>query len=404
VGTALVVALSVAVLRFSEAQEIARLAERAKPSWLLLAIVLQACTYVAQGEIWRGIGRAAQFPLSRVVAFKVSIAKLFVDQALPSGGISGSAAVARYLEDRGMLKPAIMAGVVVNIASYFAVYVLLLLVALLLLSLPAPAGKAMILGSTVFIVCSVMLVIALLVLPGHATSRIARYLARLRPLKNLLGPIEEADVTLVRKPRLLVEACISQLAIVLLDAATVWVLIEALGADASAVAVFASFMISNLFRTIGILPGGLGTFEASSVLTLGLVGVPLPVALSATLLFRGLSFWLPMLPGMWFSQRLFRRRSHDVDHAGVDAYWVLAPEKPLQKWQSSPEGLPSAQATGRLRRFDPNQLREERPLSRLRMLLRQVASPLLLLLVFAAVVAVVRGKSRSGGRDVARGR
>ena len=331
VGTALVVAVSVAVLRFSEAQEIARLAERAQPWWLLLAFALQAGTYAAQGEIWRGIGRAAQFPLSRVAAFKLSIAKLFVDQALPSAGVSGTAAVARYLEDRGMLKPAIMAGVVVNVASYFAVYVLLLLLALLLLPLPASAGKAVVLGSTVFVVCSVMLVIALLVLPGHATSRIARYLARLRPLKNLLGPIEEADVTLVRRPRLLVEACTCQTAIILLDATTVWVLIEALGAEASAVAVFASFMISNLFRTIGILPGGLGTFEASSVLTLGLVGVPLPVALSATLLFRGLSFWLPMLPGMWFSQRLFRRRSHDANHVAVDAYWALAPEKLLQR-------------------------------------------------------------------------
>jgi hypothetical protein len=34
-----------------------------------------------------------------------------------------------------------------------------------------------------------------------------------------------------------------------------------------------------------------------------MVGVALPVALSATLLFRGLSFWLPMVPGYWFSRR-----------------------------------------------------------------------------------------------------
>jgi Mg2+-importing ATPase len=93
-----------------------------------------------------------------------------------------------------------------------------------------------------------------------------------------------------------------QLAIVLLDAATVWVLIRSLGEVASPTGVFASFMISTLLRTIGIVPGGLGTFEAASVVTLKLAGVPVGVALVATLLFRGLSFWLPMVPGLVFSR------------------------------------------------------------------------------------------------------
>lgn len=35
-------------------------------------------------------------------------------------------------------------------------------------------------------------------------------------------------------------------------------------------------------------------------------GVPLPVALSATLLFRGLSFWAPMLPGLLVARTVLR--------------------------------------------------------------------------------------------------
>jgi Mg2+-importing ATPase len=35
---------------------------------------------------------------------------------------------------------------------------------------------------------------------------------------------------------------------------------------------------------------------------LKLAGVAVPVALAATLLFRGLSFWLPMVPGVAFSR------------------------------------------------------------------------------------------------------
>jgi len=45
-------------------------------------------------------------------------------------------------------------------------------------------------------------------------------------------------------------------------------------------------------------------FEATSVLMPRMVGIDVAVALSATLLFRGLSFWLPMLPGYWCTHRL----------------------------------------------------------------------------------------------------
>jgi Mg2+-importing ATPase len=129
-------------------------------------------------------------------------------------------------------------------------------------------------------------------------------------LRRMVAFVAGADARLVRSPRVLAEAIGLQGGIMLLDAATVWTLIRALGVTASAPGVFASFMVASLFRAMGIVPGGLGTFEATSVLTLRMLGVDLAVALSATLLFRGLSFWLPMLPGYWFSRRALAAHAH----------------------------------------------------------------------------------------------
>jgi uncharacterized membrane protein YbhN (UPF0104 family) len=109
-----------------------------------------------------------------------------------------------------------------------------------------------------------------------------------------------------------------QAAILLVDAGTLWVLIAALGATAAPAGVFASFMISTLFRIVGFVPGGLGVFEAASVLTLKVIGVGLPVALAGTLLFRGLSFWLPMLPGLWFARRAVAAPVGDGGHQPSD--------------------------------------------------------------------------------------
>jgi uncharacterized membrane protein YbhN (UPF0104 family) len=48
---------------------------------------------------------------------------------------------------------------------------------------------------------------------------------------------------------------------------------------------------------------GLGTFEATCVAMLRTLGVPLEAALMATLLLRGFTLWLPMLPGLLLARR-----------------------------------------------------------------------------------------------------
>jgi Mg2+-importing ATPase len=129
---------------------------------------------------------------------------------------------------------------------------------------------------------------------------------RVRVLRGMLDFLTDAEPRLARSLKMLGLASGWQLSIIGLDAATLWVLIRSLGVHASAGGVFASFMLANLFRSIGLSPGGLGTFEAMSVVALKIAGVPVATALSATLMFRFLSFWLPMPIGFALYQRRLR--------------------------------------------------------------------------------------------------
>ncbi len=87
-----------------------------------------------------------------------------------------------------------------------------------------------------------------------------------------------------------------------------------------------------------------------------------------------------------------RRVANNLDNVRANHYWTLESDELLQRLQSSVNGLTAAVAAERLRRFGRNELRTERPLSRTRMLARQVASPLQWLLLFAAVVAAATGE------------
>lgn len=303
----LLAAVVAAALRFSETREFVRLAKDAEPAWLILAVAGQAGTYWAQGEVFRRVARAGGARLRPATVYELALAKLFVDQAVPSAGVSGTAMLARSFEQIGLPRAVAAAAVAINLATYYAGYVLALAVALVIAALEGRSSAIVILVFALFVLISAALSASVLALSGRGSRAMPAVVARIRPLRDVLAFLRDADPRLARRPRTLLEALACQLAIVVLDAATMWVLIRSLGAVASPGGVFASFMISSLFRTIGIVPGGLGTFEASSVLTLKMIGVTLPVALAATLLFRGLSFWLPMLPGLWFSRRAVRK-------------------------------------------------------------------------------------------------
>jgi len=103
--------------------------------------------------------------------------------------------------------------------------------------------------------------------------------------------------------RLAVAATFLQALVFLLDSATLWVMLLAVGQKASLLEAIPSLVVASMVSTVGLIPLGLGTFEAASVALLASLGIPFEAALAATLLLRGLTLWMPMLPGIWLAKR-----------------------------------------------------------------------------------------------------
>jgi Mg2+-importing ATPase len=158
-GAAMLGALIAAAFHYSEERAFVHLAERAEPWWLLVAVLLQTGTYVAQGAIWRRVTGRAGARLSSWAAFELGLAKLFADQTLPSVGVSSSLLVARALDQRRLPQPSARAAVLVNIASYHLAYVIALAPALAII-----VGK----GTSASVTGTA---IAILLFPRAASSR-----------------------------------------------------------------------------------------------------------------------------------------------------------------------------------------------------------------------------------------
>ncbi len=256
--------------------------------------------------------------------------------------MSGAVVVTQALEARGQPRPAVMATVAVDLASYFVAYVLSLAVALAILVTSGHASALILAAAMLFFV------FGNLARDRHPVALRRQYAERgLRRLLRLPG-IGRASCccsrpsrTWPRNPSVLVRATVLQLMIVVLDAATIWVLVRALGASASPGEVFASFMIASLLRTVGFMPGGLGTFEAASVATLALAGIPV-----AGRLVGDAAVPRPeLLAADAARSRVLARRLAGSTRRRRDsprpsqAYWAMAPEEVAEHLHASANGL-----------------------------------------------------------------
>ena len=77
-----------------------------------------------------------------------------------------------------------------------------------------------------------------------------------------------------------------------------------------------AFVAASVLGLLPFTPGGLGFVEAGLAATLAVAGVPAGDALVATLVYRLLTFWLP-IPLGGVAVYVFRRRHPHEVHAGA---------------------------------------------------------------------------------------
>jgi glycosyltransferase 2 family protein len=296
-------ALVLVVLHLGSLERFVELARSAHPAWLFLAVIAQAATYVSAALVWRQALRRAGHPRSLRTLVPLGIAKLFTDQVLPSGGISGTMLAVSGLIRRRVPPEGAMAAMLAGLVSYDIAYLAVVLASAGILWLHHRANLPLYSGVAVFAVITVAIPAGVLGLKHWGDRPPIAWVSRWLGMTDLFRALARAPTDLLYSPGLLIETTGLQLAIFALDALTLWLAFNSIGNVPDLWVVFVSFAIASMVATIGPIPVGLGTFEAGSVGMLSFLGVSIEAALAGTLLLRGLTFWLPMLPGLWLARR-----------------------------------------------------------------------------------------------------
>lgn len=302
-GVLVLAALVVGVLHIGEFERFSVLVRTAQPQWLLLAAALQIATYVAAAAVWQRTLVAAGDPRPLRSLVPLGLAKLFTDQALPSGGVSGSLLLLRALARRGVAEQVVAQTLLIMLVSFYSAYLVVTLTALGLLWLRHQASFALVSAAALFAVLVLAVSVSVPWLKEWSARSPPKWIDKFPRFAVLFETVTRAPLDLLRNKGLLAQTLLLQLAVFVLDALTFWVIFRSLGEPVDPLVAFVTFVMGSVVASIGIVPLGLGTFEVSAVATLRMLGVEVEIALAATLLLRGLTFWLPMLPGVWLARR-----------------------------------------------------------------------------------------------------
>ncbi len=303
----MVALLVLVVVHIGTFEQFTLLALAAAPSWLLLACLTQGGTYVCAAFVWRQALKRAGYPRPLKILIPLGIAKLFTDQVVPTSGVSGAILVARGLVRRKVPTHVAMGALLVGLVSYFAAYLASVLISLGILGLNHRANVALVILVAIFAAIVVAIPSGVLWMKQWGHRLPGAWIKRLPGAGQLLRAIAESPTDLLRDPVLLVETIILEFAVFALDALTLWLMFRALGVEPAIWIAYVSFIMASMTATLGPIPLGLGTFEAGCVGTLSLLGVAIEPALAATILLRGLTFWLPMVPGLWLAHLELRQ-------------------------------------------------------------------------------------------------
>ena len=299
---------------------------------VLMLPVLQMTNYVFIGAYYRKMFEQFGAHISVARSWGVVAAMNFVNQVLPSGGLSGITYLAYGFH------AAISTGktTLIQIGRYifaFAAYAVLLPFAIMLLvqggrfdvlsdvTNDALGNSGVLLTLVLFVVIMVAMLSSLVSrsvsrVIGHAVIQSLNWVSRnifrskrtfkLQFIRHVNDDFHDG-IAIVRERGLkALRPGIYMFISTLVEVSIVYVSVRAVGGDVTLGPVFLAFVAANMVGVVSIVPGDVGVHEATVILVLVAFGVEEPVAISATLLYRVYNKVIFLPIGFYFYSRILR--------------------------------------------------------------------------------------------------
>jgi hypothetical protein len=115
----LIAGLVIAALHWGDVKEFGKLLTEARPGWLAVAAALQLATYFGLAAQWWLVLRKGRTPEGTGDLLRLTFAKHFADQVVPTAGLSGNVLVVDRLVSLGVPRSNAVAALLLQVIAYY---------------------------------------------------------------------------------------------------------------------------------------------------------------------------------------------------------------------------------------------------------------------------------------------
>ena len=291
-----VFALYILVPQFSQVN-VTELLSKAQWQWAAFALIGSGLTYAASTSL------LLAFVIQKISWFKTLQAQLAASFAtLVTPPTLGSVAVnIRFLNRSGVPTASSATAVGVSQVVVFFVHIFLLLISGVIagaqtdLSFRPPR-----ITLVVFVTLFAVLIIAL------SINKVRNWvLLKIKPIFSQIGP----TISIIfQQPKRLLVSLLSSSLLNIFYIISFYAALKAFNAEVSIFTIAFVYLAGATIGQAAPTPGGIGAVEATLIAGLTATGVPSALALSGVLLYRIVTFYLPVLPG-WFAFADLQRKN-----------------------------------------------------------------------------------------------
>lgn len=301
--------------------------EDGSPYWTIVALLFACGMFFGYVAMFRGIFlRAGSSRIDWRASYQITMAGLAASRIFAAGGAGGLVLTAWALRRSGMPKRVVADKTLTFLILTYLPYMIALIVCGLGLRVgifngPAPFGLTVV--PAIVAVILTALGVATVLVPTDLQHRLedfasghgrpGRWAQRLANLPAAASAGMRDALQLLRRPdpalfgAILFWAC---------QVGVLWAAFHAFG-GAPPLAVLTQAFFVGMFGNLLPMPGGVGGVEGGMIAALAAFEVDAGQAVVAVLLFRAMTFWLPMIPGViaYFQLRKTVERWRDELHS-----------------------------------------------------------------------------------------
>lgn len=287
-ATVSIIALFVLVPQFGQVN-FSQIFSEAVWYWMVVALVAKVLTYfISAANLLVFVKQKISFVRTSLAQVAASFATLVTPPTLGMVAIN-----VRFLQQAGVRTSQAGASIGIVQVVTFIVHIVLLLVSAVVAGAQADLTFR---PSETLLVILVLFILAIVILLSIVKVR-NWLLLRVKPFLNQIAPTINV---VIQEPIRLFLGVVSALALNFVYILAFYASIKAFGGEITFATVAFVYLAGATIGQLAPVPGGIGAVEATLIAALTATGLPSGIALSGVLLYRIVTFWLPVLPG-WFA-------------------------------------------------------------------------------------------------------